>query len=113
MSENPGAVRAPPAYSDPMPRISPLPADGDLPRDCAIARVVRVADGIAEVRTRTGLVRASYGAAYLARIARDPATRPGAGHLVLLRTWPDRRITIEPLEGRGGGGGPKPAMRAG
>ncbi|MDP9822753.1 hypothetical protein [Nocardioides massiliensis] len=94
------------------PRISPLPPDGELPRDCAVGRVVRISEGVAEVRTRDGLVRATYGAAYLARIARDPAARVRPGQLVLLRTWPGGLLTMEPVERRGGGGGPRQAVRA-
>ncbi len=105
----------PPAYSGVMvPRLGPLPPDADLPRDCAVGRIIRVADGIADVRSRAGLVRATYGAEYLARIAHDPRTRPRPGDLVLLRTWPGPRVTMEPLDRRDGGGrGSGPAMRVG
>lgn len=51
--------------------------------------------GVARVLTDLGEVRASYGGSLLARIARDRACVPEAGHWVVLRRWTDHRITIE------------------
>lgn len=51
--------------------------------------------GIARVLTDRGEVRASYGGAMLALLARDRSSTPGPGDWVVLRQWPDDRVTIE------------------
>jgi len=59
------------------------------------ARVTRMDRGIATVQTATGTDRASLGAAHLLRASRDPLTLPCAGDWAVVRTWPDRRVTLE------------------
>lgn len=59
------------------------------------ARVTRVDRGIATVITATGAERASLGGAHLMRVSRDPVALPCAGDWVVVRTWPDRRVTLE------------------
>jgi ribosome biogenesis GTPase / thiamine phosphate phosphatase len=59
------------------------------------ARVTRMDRGVATVRTATGTHRASLGAAHLVRTCRDPLALPCAGDWVVVRTWPDRRTTLE------------------
>nr|MDT0659571.1 ribosome small subunit-dependent GTPase A [Micromonospora sp. DSM 115978] len=58
-------------------------------------RVTRVDRGVCTVLCAHGPVRASLAGTILARAARDPANLPCAGDWVLVRTWPDRRITVE------------------
>lgn len=57
--------------------------------------VVGCETGIARVLTDRGELRASYGGAMLARIARDRDCLAGPGDWVVLRRWADDRITIE------------------
>jgi hypothetical protein len=57
--------------------------------------VVGSETGVALVLTDRGQVRASYGAGMLARIARDRSAAPAPGDWVVLRRWPDGRITLE------------------
>lgn len=59
------------------------------------ARVIRVDRGIATVLSATGTDRASLGGAHLVRAGRDPIALPCAGDWVVVRTWPDRRVTLE------------------
>ncbi len=59
------------------------------------ARVTRMDRGIATVQTSVGTDRASLGAAHLIRVSRDPIQLPCAGDWVVVRTWPDRRVTLE------------------
>lgn len=59
------------------------------------ARVTRVDRGIATVQTASGASRASLGGAHLIRASRDPLLLPCAGDWVVVRTWPDRRVTLE------------------
>lgn len=58
-------------------------------------RVIRVDRGICTVLGAEGTLRASLSGSVLARAARDPAELPCAGDWVLVRTWPDARLTIE------------------
>lgn len=51
--------------------------------------------GVALVLTDGGEVRASYGGSMLSLIARDRACAPTPGDWVVLRRWPDDRVTIE------------------
>jgi ribosome biogenesis GTPase len=59
------------------------------------ARVTRMDRGIATVRWAAGTDRASLGADHLLRTCRDPLALPCAGDWVVVRTWPDRRTTLE------------------
>ncbi|MET0423971.1 MAG: ribosome small subunit-dependent GTPase A [Actinoplanes sp.] len=63
--------------------------------DAAPGRVLRTDRGICTVLDATGVTRASLGGGVLLDAARDPARLPGAGDWVVLRRWPDRRVTIE------------------
>jgi ribosome biogenesis GTPase len=58
-------------------------------------RVARVDRGVCTVFCADGPVRASLAGTVLARASRDPARLPCAGDWVLVRTWPDRRVTVE------------------
>lgn len=51
--------------------------------------------GVCRVLTDRGEVRASFGGAMLGLIARCRSNAPGPGDWVVLRAWPDRRVTIE------------------
>jgi ribosome biogenesis GTPase / thiamine phosphate phosphatase len=62
--------------------------------DAAAGRVVRVEDGVATVVTDTGTQRATYGGALLAELAEHPGRTPCAGDWVVLRSWPDSRVTL-------------------
>ena len=57
--------------------------------------VVGCEAGIARVLTDRGEVRASYSGLMLCRIARDRGCAATAGDWVVLRRWPDDRVTIE------------------
>jgi ribosome biogenesis GTPase len=59
------------------------------------ARVTRTDRGIATVLTAAGTDRASLGAAALLRASRDPLALPCAGDWAAVRTWPDKRVTLE------------------
>jgi ribosome biogenesis GTPase / thiamine phosphate phosphatase len=63
---------------------------GDQP-----GRVSRVDRGVCTVLCADGPVRASLAGAVLAVAARDPVHLPCAGDWVLVRTWPDDRVTVE------------------
>ena len=58
-------------------------------------RVIRMDRGIATVATARGTDRASLGGAHLLRASRDPLALPCAGDWVVVRTWPDKRLTVE------------------
>jgi ribosome biogenesis GTPase len=62
---------------------------------CRPGRVVRVDRGACTVLAGDGAVRATFGGAVLVTAARDPAELPCAGDWVLLRHWPDDRVTVE------------------
>jgi ribosome biogenesis GTPase / thiamine phosphate phosphatase len=61
------------------------------------ARVTRVDRGIATVLSASGTDRASLGGAHLLRASRDPVALPCAGDWAVVRTWPDRRVTLEAI----------------
>jgi len=61
------------------------------------ARVTRVDRGVCSVISDEGAVRASLGGCVLAAAAHDAVHLPCAGDWVVLRLWPDDRITIEAL----------------
>jgi ribosome biogenesis GTPase len=63
--------------------------------DAAVGRVTRLDDGAVAVLTETGPQRAGWGGALLQKVATDPAAAPCPGDWVVLREWPDRRITLE------------------
>ncbi|MGI5148824.1 ribosome small subunit-dependent GTPase A [Plantactinospora sp. CA-294935] len=58
-------------------------------------RVVRADRGICTVLVPAGPVRASLGGGVLVAAARDAVNLPCAGDWVLVRDWPDRRLTVE------------------
>jgi ribosome biogenesis GTPase len=58
-------------------------------------RVIRADRGVCTVLTAEGTVRASLAGALLLAAARDAVNLPCAGDWVVIRTWPDQRITIE------------------
>lgn len=68
------------------------------PAEVLPARVVTVRAGLVEVETVTGArCWASYGATVLMQLAKDPADALRPGDSVLVRRWPDRRVTLERL----------------
>jgi ribosome biogenesis GTPase / thiamine phosphate phosphatase len=69
-------------------------APHDLPGQRA-ARVIRVDRGISTIVGVAGADRASLGGAALLRASRDPMALPCAGDWVVVRSWPDRRLTME------------------
>jgi ribosome biogenesis GTPase len=58
-------------------------------------RVTRADRGVCTVLTPAGPVRASLAGSLLAAAGRDPVALPCAGDWVVVRTWPDGRITAE------------------
>jgi ribosome biogenesis GTPase / thiamine phosphate phosphatase len=58
-------------------------------------RVARVDKGLATVLTEDGPVRATWSGALLAAMAKDPQAGPCTGDWVVLRHWPDDRITVD------------------
>lgn len=70
-------------------------AVGQPRHDHTPGRVIRADRGVCTVLGADGTLRASLAGAILARAARDPAALPCAGDWVLVRTWPDARITVE------------------
>jgi len=58
-------------------------------------RVVSCEAGVAVVSTATGEVRATYSGRMLGRLARDRRCAARAGDQVVLRRWPDNKVTIE------------------
>ena len=59
------------------------------------------------VVSRRRKVRASLGAAVLARMAQDPEAAPRVGDRVLLRWWADGPVTVERVLARGVDHGPE------
>ncbi|MBX6354353.1 MAG: ribosome small subunit-dependent GTPase A [Micromonosporaceae bacterium] len=59
------------------------------------ARVARVDRGVCTVLTAAGTVRASLAGSILSAAAGDPAALPCAGDWVVVRWWPDERVTVE------------------
>lgn len=66
-----------------------------VPEDLVPGRVARVDKGLATVFTEDGPVRASWSGTVLAEIAADAQAGPCTGDWVVLRFWPDDRITLE------------------
>ncbi|WP_371402005.1 ribosome small subunit-dependent GTPase A [Kribbella sp. NBC_00662] len=66
-----------------------------VPEELVPGRVARVDKGLATVFTADGPVRASWSGALLTAIASDPQAGPCTGDWVVLRFWPDDRITVE------------------
>jgi ribosome biogenesis GTPase len=58
-------------------------------------RVVRADRGICTVLTEDGTVRASVAGTLLGAAGQDPEALPCAGDWVVVRTWPDGRISAE------------------
>jgi ribosome biogenesis GTPase len=65
--------------------------------DSTPGRVLRADRGVCTVLDADGVTRASIGGSVLISAAGDPAQLPCAGDWVLIRRWPDRRLTIECL----------------
>lgn len=63
--------------------------------DAFVGRVVRVDRGVLTVLTETGPHRVTIGGALLGLVAQDPAKTPCVGDWVVVRSWPDRRETLE------------------
>jgi ribosome biogenesis GTPase len=63
--------------------------------DSAPGRVLRADRGVCTVLDTGGVTRATLAGSVLLSAARDPALLPCAGDWVVLRRWPDRRVTIE------------------
>ncbi|CAA9342480.1 MAG: Probable GTPase related to EngC [uncultured Nocardioidaceae bacterium] len=63
--------------------------------DTRIGRVTRVDRGVAGVLTEGGPVRSGFGCGVLSEMARDPIDMPCTGDFVVVRDWPDHRLTIE------------------
>ncbi|MPZ25433.1 MAG: ribosome small subunit-dependent GTPase A [Micromonosporaceae bacterium] len=64
------------------------------PADCP-GRVVRADRGVCTVLTEPGTVRASLAGTLLAAAGDDPVALPCAGDWVVVRGWPDGRVTAE------------------
>jgi ribosome biogenesis GTPase / thiamine phosphate phosphatase len=58
-------------------------------------RVARVDRGVCTVLTESGTTRASLAGAILSAAAGDPVALPCAGDWVVVREWPDGRVTVE------------------
>jgi ribosome biogenesis GTPase len=63
--------------------------------DASVGRVARVDRGVLTVLTETGPHRVSLSGRLLSRVAADPAAAPCLGDWVVVRSWPDRRETVE------------------
>ena len=63
--------------------------------DSAPGRVLRADRGVCTVADATGVTRATLAGSVLLAAAHDPARLPCAGDWVVLRRWPDHRVTIE------------------
>ncbi len=91
-----------PSRPGPGPTLSALGWDDEwadlaatMPGGGAPGRVVRVDRGLATVLTRKGTVRAGLGGALLDAVATDRLHAPVTGDWVLIRRWPDDRVTLE------------------
>lgn len=58
-------------------------------------RVMQVDRGLTTVHTAGGTVRVGLGGGLLALVAADRVAAPATGDWVMLRTWSDRRLTLE------------------
>ena len=63
--------------------------------DSRPGRVLRADRGVCTVLGADGVLRASLAGGVLLAAARDPARLPCAGDWVVVRRWPDRRLTVE------------------
>ena len=63
--------------------------------------VVACDNGVAVVETAAGEIRATYSGRMLGRLARDRGCAAQAGDWVVLRRWPDNKVTIEDVCGTG------------
>lgn len=63
--------------------------------DASVGRVARVDRGVLTVLTETGPHRVTLSGSLLNLVAGDPAAAPCLGDWVVLRSWPDRRETVE------------------
>jgi ribosome biogenesis GTPase / thiamine phosphate phosphatase len=63
--------------------------------DSSPGRVVRADRGVCTVLDATGVTRATLAGSVLLGAVHDPARLPCAGDWVVLRRWPDHRVTIE------------------
>jgi len=63
--------------------------------DSCPARVLRADRGVCTVLGADGVLRATLAGGVLLAAARDPARLPCAGDWVVVRRWPDRRVTVE------------------
>ncbi|WP_422774201.1 ribosome small subunit-dependent GTPase A [Plantactinospora sp. WMMC1484] len=70
-------------------------AHPDRGDDLQPGRVVRAERGICTLLGPHGTLRASLGGGVLAAAARDAVELPCAGDWVLVRNWPDQRLTVE------------------
>jgi ribosome biogenesis GTPase len=81
--------------------LSSLGWDDDFAAECARlargepARISRVDRGVCTALAAGGPLRATLSGDLLAAAAADPTTLPCAGDWVAVRTWPDRRLTME------------------
>lgn len=67
----------------------------ELDPDLQPGRVARADRGVCTVLTSTGALRASLAGSLLTTAGRDPVELPCAGDWVVVRTWPDGRISAE------------------
>lgn len=74
---------------------SPAVTEDAVVEPPVVGRIVRVDRGLCTVLTESGPVRASYGAAVLAQIAKDPESTPCTGDWCRVRPWPDGPVTVE------------------
>jgi ribosome biogenesis GTPase / thiamine phosphate phosphatase len=65
------------------------------PNELRPARVSRVDRGFCTALAADGPVRASFSGGLLTGAAADPARMPCAGDWVIVRAWPDERLTVE------------------
>jgi ribosome biogenesis GTPase len=63
--------------------------------DSSPGRVVRADRGVCTVLDATGVTRATLAGSVLLGAVHDPARLPCAGDWVVLRRWPDHRVTID------------------
>lgn len=63
--------------------------------DAEVGRVLRVDQGLLDLLTEDGPVRATYGGCLLQTVARDPLSAPAPGDWVVTRAWGDHRHTVE------------------
>jgi ribosome biogenesis GTPase len=63
--------------------------------DSAPARVLRADRGVCTVLGDAGVTRASLAGSVLLGAANDPVNLPCTGDWVVIRRWPDRRVTLE------------------